>query len=910
MAATAVSNAGPDDVHAALDRLLAGPGAVWVVQGPAGSGRSTALAAMAQRGRRSGAAVLPVPAGTEPGAVLLRLATQLAELITALDRMELVSMLSAVAWLRTRLDSGTGGSPLTVAHDLVTVFATLAPRSRIVLQFDDFDLVPPDVAAVLTLVAEGARAAGTVTVATAHGPDTAGAPVRKLLAIADGTVELRPLTDAETTGLLPSWTTPDGRTASDPGLVTALRTALGPLFGNPGTVRATVADLRARGRLAVVDEHVCLAGTGLPIVLPASHPLSLRLGRLGPAARRLAAVLAVLGERDTPSIDALPGLAASAGLALPAAGHGLDELVRAGVLGVGREGAVEFAVPALADRLRLEHGARWRQVLHRGITRRSAVGTAEIARHLAELPPSPANPEAAGVLLAEAAREETDLPTACRYRVTALRLLSPADERFPDVLRALLAASLAAGGYGVLADDLATVVLPRLGEARLTERLSATTLVCWLAALAHEQRLVELDVVRPLATVVADAGPLLDAVRQGDRTTAASAVAGFARACGAEDDDLLSLGAGILLGALPGDGSRLDSAWPALAGVPPREDVSEAADVLDSVSVLQVVLPGRYRPPSTGFTAGWHAVRQAYRDGEWDTALSLARRLEGERLWWEPPRRHRFASVFAAEICAQRDEPDRAADWLRRLPFQTSAAAYVAWVRCRLRLSAGRHAEAVERGWQDYVACRERGVRAGLERLLARLLRAAREQADAPAVDRLLAELEGLAVRRPTASVREASLVYGGLVRGDLESARAGVELARQSGDAFRGAEACAAFGELSPVPGPWLLEAHRTLKRLEAVATLASVEDLLDRRRITVPPDRADRAGLDPLERHIAGLVASGRTNRQIAAALRVSEKRVEARLTSLFERTGCQSRVELAAAWLQGRLGTAAAV
>ncbi|OXM49504.1 helix-turn-helix transcriptional regulator [Amycolatopsis alba] len=919
MGATAVTSAGPEDAQAASDRLLAGPGAIWVVHGPAGSGRSTVLSGQAQRGRRSGAAVLQVPACPAPETVLLRLTTQLVELITALDRPELVSMLSAVAWLRARLESGSGAGPQTTAHDLITVLATLAPRGRIVLQFDDFDLLPPELATVLTLVAEGARAAGTVTVATVTGREPAGGPVGKLLAIADGTIGLRPLTATETTALLPGWTTRAGRIASDPALVTAVRTALGPLFGNPGTVGVTIAGLRATGRLSVIDEHVCLTGAGIPILLPDGHPETLRLRRLGPLARRLAAIVAVLSEQSAPTLERLPWLASAAALTPSATGQALDDLVRAGILRTGTDGAVEFAVPALADRLRLEHGTRWRTVLHRRIVRsllgRQPVDPAEIAPHLAGLPPSPPDPETASLVLAAAAGAGTDLPTARRYRLAALRLLDPSEDRFPEVLRALLSDSLAAGGYGTLADDLAIVVVPRLAGAWPHPRLSATVLLCWLGALAHEQRLAELDVVRPLAAEVAralgtgrDCRRLLDAVNRADRPVAAEAVRVLARACGAEDDHLFALGAGILLGALPGDGGRPAEEWLVPPERPPHEDVAEAAEVLDTVSVLNVLLRGRYQPPTTGFSVGWHAIRQAYREGEWDTALSLARRIEGDRLWWDPPRRHRFASVFAAEICAQRDRPDRAADWLRRLPFRTPADGYVAWVRCRLRQSEGRHEEAVAQGLRDYTDCRERGVRAGMERLLARLLHGARQLEDTETMTRLLAELESLAARTPTASVQEAALVCGGLVRGDLESVRAGVKLARQSGDAFRIAQACTAFGEVSPVPAPSLLEAHRTLQRLDAVAALSYVSDLLDRHRIPFSPDRVDRAGrapLDPLERHIVGLIASGHTNRQIAAALQVSEKRIEARLTSLFERTGSHSRVELAAAWLQGRLG-----
>ncbi|MBB4683807.1 helix-turn-helix transcriptional regulator [Amycolatopsis jiangsuensis] len=890
-----VPNAGPDDALAVLDRLLAGPGAVWVVRGPAGAGRSAALAALAERGARAGAAVLAVPAGADPATALTRLGGALAELLTAPDRPEPASRSRAAMRLRSRLRATPGSRPLLVAGDLLSILSVLTPVQRLVLLFDDFDRFPPEVAAVLALVAEGGRAAGAVTVATAPGPEPSGGPAGRLLAVADGTVDLRPLTDAETTALLPAWTTAKGRTAVDPGLVTALRRALGPLFGNPGTVQLTVAALRDGGRLAVVDDHVCLADPERPITLPAEHPLSQRLRRLGAAARRLAAVVAVFTEQQGAELDCLAGFATAAGLPLSTAGPVLDDLVRVGVLRLGGGGAVDFAVPALADRLRLERGPRWHHELHAGAARRLLalrragvqVEPAAIARHLAELLPSTVDTEAAGLLLTAAGA--ADPATARRYRVCALRLLDPGDPRCPAALREVLESSFATGEYRSLADDLATVLAPRIRHPGFDVPTAATAFVWWLAALAHEHRLPELDVVRPLATTLGTtATRLADAVGRNDR----AAVAAAAHALDDSGTGLFGTGLAVLLECLPGD--RADG------------PAAEAAGVLDFVSVLDARLSGRYHPPETGFAAGWHAVRRAYRAGEWDTALSLARALEGGRLRWKSPRRHRFASVVAAEISAQRGEQDRAAGWLRRVPCPESAA-YVACVRTALRRFAGNLDEALERGWEEYAACRAQGVYAGAEFLLARLLRCARSGGNDAGATRLLAELERLAEYRPTASVRETLLVYGGLVREDETAVRAGLELARQAGDVFRIAQACLALGELSAAPEVWLLEAHRTLKRLGAVAAIAPVTELLDRRRIAVPRDRADRAALAPQERRIAELVADGRTNRQIAAALRISEKRVEARLTAVFERTGCHSRVELAAAWLQGRLTAA---
>lgn len=55
--------------------------------------------------------------------------------------------------------------------------------------------------------------------------------------------------------------------------------------------------------------------------------------------------------------------------------------------------------------------------------------------------------------------------------------------------------------------------------------------------------------------------------------------------------------------------------------------------------------------------------------------------------------------------------------------------------------------------------------------------------------------------------------------------------------------------------------------------------------------------------------MIRTGLTNRQIALRLQLSEKAVEYHLTRLFERTGCRTRVDLAAASIAGRLAECSA-
>jgi DNA-binding CsgD family transcriptional regulator len=63
-------------------------------------------------------------------------------------------------------------------------------------------------------------------------------------------------------------------------------------------------------------------------------------------------------------------------------------------------------------------------------------------------------------------------------------------------------------------------------------------------------------------------------------------------------------------------------------------------------------------------------------------------------------------------------------------------------------------------------------------------------------------------------------------------------------------------------------------------------------------PPDLTAAAAL--VERRLVEIIRDEPTNRQIAVALNISEKTVEYHLTRIFARTGCPSRVELAAASL----------
>ena len=66
---------------------------------------------------------------------------------------------------------------------------------------------------------------------------------------------------------------------------------------------------------------------------------------------------------------------------------------------------------------------------------------------------------------------------------------------------------------------------------------------------------------------------------------------------------------------------------------------------------------------------------------------------------------------------------------------------------------------------------------------------------------------------------------------------------------------------------------------------------------------------GLTDTERSIAGLIAQGQTNRQVASALFVTQNTVQTHVRHIFQKLGVRSRTELAARLLSTTARTATA-
>jgi hypothetical protein len=158
---------------------------------------------------------------------------------------------------------------------------------------------------------------------------------------------------------------------------------------------------------------------------------------------------------------------------------------------------------------------------------------------------------------------------------------------------------------------------------------------------------------------------------------------------------------------------------------------------------------------------------------------------------------------------------------------------------------------------------------------------------------------------------REAMFFGRGLVHGDADSALAALRSVRGRGDAYLDLLCCLCLMEIGDASEPWLAEASRIGQSLGiGRATRTTLGHMTRRRTFGLPRSRPAGDEFGEEDVRLTAMVSEGATNRQIAARLAWSEKTVERRLSRLFRRTGCRSRVELAAAWLDGSLARRALV
>lgn len=106
-----------------------------------------------------------------------------------------------------------------------------------------------------------------------------------------------------------------------------------------------------------------------------------------------------------------------------------------------------------------------------------------------------------------------------------------------------------------------------------------------------------------------------------------------------------------------------------------------------------------------------------------------------------------------------------------------------------------------------------------------------------------------------------------------------------------------------------YLLKGASTAEIAQAIRTVAAGESHLQPRVAATLMDelrhpRRDGAGLSPREREVLRLVVDGRSNKEIARAMGISERTVKFHVTALLTKLDADNRAQAAAAAVQRRL------
>jgi DNA-binding CsgD family transcriptional regulator len=812
-----------------------------VLRGEPGSGRSALLAQSSAELGREGKFVLEV-SGTagHPGWDRFGVRVFLEAVRERFEdfghRVRLTEAIDALSQLCTEQAYESAGERSRLANALGTVFLRLGP---IAVAVDDADrLAQPAVGLA------AARHAGCTVIATCA-DDT------ELGAVADLAIELGPLSEEDSGSVLRQTV---GLPVDD-ALRQAVRDGLGALYGNPGTLVSTVADLRRRDRLATVHGRVCLRGPEQPVALPSEHRLLAELDACGAFGRDLVR----LAEDAAFGVDEIPLLAAATGRSTLEYGRAADRLVLAGVLAADADGRLSVRCSALGAAVS-GHDSETEQ-LHQAIATRLLETDSErqevLARHLAAAGPRLGRrPE-----LAESLRGGHPDTARCH----AAWWHTEDGEQRSRAAVALVRQLVRTADYA--------------GLARFVEEVPAVELDP--ADLAAAAALAALHAGRPIpahvrAAVTGD-GPVPAAVEFCDRWFA-----------GAREE--------LTVGDVETAFAPLRHS-PVLPTIEHRtRGVEQALALRDLVPALASVLGADFGTPVDGPLAAYHRVLTGYTDGDWAAALSAARELEldpGADVF-----ARQSARLHAAEICGWRGDDQLAAAWLDSVPAEGCVfPALRSWVEAGCLHLAGDSAGALAVGR----LARRGGP--GTARLLRRVAAIAMESRDVLQAHRVLAEAERKYSRGTGPDALETVSYIRGLVTGDGSRARTAERFVRGGGNRFELSLACQLVGSTAAEPAPWLTEAFEIAQSIGAARLTARTKRLLQGSGRVVSEQRDRRVDLSETELRIIELIRLGRTNRQIALAVRMSEKTVAKHLTRLFAKAGCRTRHGLATSDLGGR-------
>ncbi|WP_316774194.1 helix-turn-helix transcriptional regulator [Streptomyces sasae] len=889
---------------AAVGALLGKPVPI-VVRGPRGVGKTALLDEVASGCRDRGIRTITVELTSDESWDLFGAQAVLKALRAGFSDIGGSRPATALATVNQLCTPATYDSPASrvrLLHQLQRLFDSLHGPTPAVVLLDDADAAP---ATVITTASVALRAGCTVVVAC----DDEGVAL-ELTAFGEAAgqvVELGPLGDQRVGELVAAAT----RHQSDPAVTPAIQAALGSLAGNPGAVLALCGLLMSQGRLTPLGGALCLADPDAPIALPAGHWLVRLVERTHAFGLRL---LALIADSEWFGMDDLAVFAAAVDAELGACGRAVDEFTAVGALRCTPDGVLTLACPALgaaaidavgADRLRALHLAFAQHL----VLRDPSVGhmLLPLADQLAAAGSVDVGDIDAATLLERAARRilPVNPPLAARWRRAALAHCAAADRArlLDDLLRELVRI----GRYDWLGEVLAEAggtcgeAAPDATHPAAYDALTATT-----------------KVTAASGTPTAGAkGATTSGTLTADTTTATTPGTLTAAVCLAALHRGTALPAGVggvpaasvvdrwFGGNKPFGAEELAYALAPLGGTHAPPAAPQPDGWFDPIGMFKAVLGPAYGAPERGPLVLYRRIVDGYRRGQWDDALSDARTLVATYPAATPV--HELARLLAAEMCRRRDELDLAESWLdepdRRGAFPTVRS----WVEMGLLEHRGQVDAALacgRRACRTAVRAAEAGDTAGLQLLIIRHA----FLATACGGGEGLVEIQEAArawrghCDRPEPGVTE--LLMTAMVQNSFPAASAAAAALRGRGHRTELATACLIAARTADDTRPWLGTADEIAEQLGDTRLRTYIKTLARTRGVTLPRrTTSSRAGAE-VEARIIELILQGMTNRQIAAAIRFSEKSVERHLTRLFAKTGCRSRLDLVAAYERGML------
>jgi DNA-binding CsgD family transcriptional regulator len=311
----------------------------------------------------------------------------------------------------------------------------------------------------------------------------------------------------------------------------------------------------------------------------------------------------------------------------------------------------------------------------------------------------------------------------------------------------------------------------------------------------------------------------------------------------------------------------------------------------------------------TGAMALWYQACRAlalYRLGRWDDALGTA---EAARVDIEARGADTAAGVLGPVLAVIRAERGdlAGADAARQLTESAGMSAFLVlrdWSNALVHTVKGEYGAGL--AILTSAARREEAQQRCnfLTLILGQIVETASEAGDADAARTANDRLQELPRDDAGVAANMLALMAHAVVGADGDAAALAREHAVRYGLRFDAARALARLGTIRD-DAAVLVEAYNEFGALGAVHRQRQVAVELRRlgRRV---PRRRTTGGLSSVEAQIADLVATGLTNRQVAARAGLSPKTVEVYLSRIYAKTGCQSRVELALAVNSGGLDT----